>query len=443
MAKSWPWIVLPVAALIAVLAYLLTAKPLDKLTENAPPVEQLSVETVRLTPGLISLTVRADGSQPLAIAQIQVDGAYRNFTAEPAATLGRLASARIDVPFPWVPGETHHITFVTSTGVTFSHTIDVAVATPERGGDTLARLALIGILLGVVPIAIGLLAYPALRAAGPDTIRFMLALTVGLLLFLFVDTLSEGLEKGGEALERLHGQIVVWVAMGLTTLVLLAIGRSGGKPPEGVRLAFFIALGIGLHNLGEGLAVGAAIATGAAALATFLVIGFVVHNVTEGIGIAAPLIASPARSNPPPADANTAASPASAKPVDSRETMGAGGVSTMPPSARTTTPGASLSTSGAKRMTRAPGAPSLATFVGLACLAGLPAVAGVVLGTSAVSPYWTAVSFGVGAGAILQVVIEVAALIMRKGGAQALAAPASASGIVTGLVVMYATALFV
>jgi hypothetical protein len=92
---------------------------------------------------------------------------------------------------------------------------------------------------------------------------------------------------------------------------------------------------------------------------------------------------------------------------------------------------------------RRAGAPSLLTFIGLAALAGLPAIAGVIVGTTAVSPYWTAVSFGVGAGAILQVVIEVSALIMRRGGAGALAAPASASGIVTGLVVMYATALFV
>ncbi|MCP4382470.1 MAG: ZIP family metal transporter [Hyphomicrobiales bacterium] len=157
--------------------------------------------------------------------------------------------------------------------------------------------------------------------------------------------------------------------------------RRGGKAPEDVRLAFFIALGIGLHNLGEGLVVGAAVATGAAALATFLVIGLVIHNVTEGIGIAAPLAAG----KPPP----------------------------------------------------------MSSFVGLAALAGLPAVAGVLLGTGAVSPFWAALSFGISAGAILQAIIEVAALLNRQNGGRAFVAPAGAAGVVAGVAVMYATALLV
>jgi zinc transporter ZupT len=170
------------------------------------------------------------------------------------------------------------------------------------------------------------------------------------------------------------------VTAGLTALVLLALGRRGGGAPQGTALAFFIALGIGLHNLGEGLVVGAALATGAAALATFLTVGFVVHNVTEGIGIVAPL----ARSRPP-----------------------------------------------------------FATFVWLALLAGLPAVLGVWAGSQAVSPYLVALSFGVGAGAILQVIVEVAGLTIRTDGAKALSAPAYASGIVAGLAIMYVTALLV
>jgi ZIP family zinc transporter len=379
--RSWVWIILPIAALAAVLAFLLIGKPLAPLTESAPPVEEMAIETVRLTPDMISLNVRADGSQPVTIAQIQVDGAYRAFTASPSNTIDRLGTARIDIPYPWIEGETHHLLLLTSTGVGFEHTIDVAIPQPDVTGDSLLRLALVGVLLGLVPVAIGLLAYPAIRAAGPEAIRFMLALTVGLLLYLFVDTIGEGLELGAEALGRLRGTTVVWVAMGLTTILLLAVGRRGGKAPEGMQLAVFIALGIGLHNLGEGLAVGAAIATGAAALATFLVIGFVIHNVTEGIGIAAPLAAGER--------------------------------------------------------------PSLIAFLGLAALAGLPAVAGVVLGTGAVNPYWAALCFGIGAGAILQVIIEVASFMMRKGGSGALVAPSGAAGIVAGLVVMYATALFV
>jgi ZIP family zinc transporter len=160
----------------------------------------------------------------------------------------------------------------------------------------------------------------------------------------------------------------------------LALGRRHGAAPEGLRLAFFIALGIGLHNLGEGLAVGAALATGAAALATFLVVGFTIHNVTEGIGIAAPL----AREHP-----------------------------------------------------------TFVHFAGLAALAGLPAVAGTIIGTQAVSPLSVAICFAIGAGAILQVIIEVGALILRRAGSGSFLSPSVASGVVSGLAVMYATALLV
>jgi zinc transporter ZupT len=376
------WLAVPLFALAAIVAWLLLGRPLADLTSGAPPVEELIVETVTLTPDLMSFTIRADGSQAITVAQVQVDGAWRVFTAEPSASVARLASARIDVPYPWIEGETHHIVFLTNTGVAFEHSIDVALPTPDWQAATAWQLVLIGILLGIVPVAIGLATYPALRTLGPAGMRFLLALTVGLLLYLLLDTLTEGLEKGAETLGRLRGTSVVWVAAALTTLLLLAIGRRGGKAPEGMALAFFIALGIGLHNFGEGLAVGAAIATGAAALATFLVVGFVIHNVTEGIGIAAPLVTAERRA-------------------------------------------------------------SLPAFVGLAALAGLPAIAGIFLGTAAVSPYWTAVAFGVGAGAILQVIVEVTALIVRRDGAEALAGPASAGGIVAGLAIMYLTALFV
>jgi zinc transporter ZupT len=374
------WLVVPLILLAAIVAYLLLGRPLADLTGSAPPVEELAVENAALTPGMISLSVRGDGSAPITIAQVQVDAAWRVFTATPSPTVGRLGATRIDVPYPWVEGEAHRVVLLTSTGAAFEHTIEVAVPQPDWRA-ALGDLVLVGLLLGIVPVALGLLAYPAMRSFGQAGMTFVLALTVGLLLFLLVDTLAEGLEKGAEALDRLRGTTVVFVAMALTTLALLALGRRGGKAPEGLRLAFFIALGIGLHNLGEGLVVGAALASGAAALATFLVVGFVIHNVTEGVGIAAPLVT-------------------------------------------------------AER-------PSLAAFAGLAGLAGLPASLGVVIGTQAANPYWMAVCFGVGAGAILQVVIEVTAFLMRREGAGALTRPAGAGGMIAGLAIMYATALLV
>jgi len=314
------------------------------------------------------------------VAQVQVDGAYRVLTIDPPGPIERLGSARIDVPYHWVDGEAHHVALVTSTGAVFGHTIEVAQSSPKPSGEGLALIVLVGLLLGVAPVAIGMLAYPALRTIGSAGMSFLLALTAGLLLYLFIDTLMEGFEAGGEALGRLRGQIVVLVAAILSALALFAVGRRGGSAPEGMRLAAFIALGIGLHNFGEGLAVGAALATGAAALATFLVVGFAIHNVSEGIGIAVPMI-------------------------------------------------------GRK--------PSFGAFVGLALLAGLPAVPGVWLGTQAVGPFWIAVCFGIGAGAILQVIVEVLALLARRGGSGALTSGASLAGGALGILVMYGTALLV
>ena len=282
---------LPAALLAAVVGFLLVAQPLRELTGAAPPVEELSVEATRLTPGLISLTLRADGSAPVALAQVQVDGAWREFALAPDAPIGRLATARLDIPYPWIGGETHHLALVTGTGAAFDYTIEVAQATPGFAPRSLATLTLVGLLLGLAPVAIGLLAFPALRRAGPAARRFVLALTVGLLVYLLIDTLHEGLELGGAALGRLRGQTLVWVAALATAAALLGVGRRGGAAPRGLALAGFMALGIGLHNLGEGLVVGGALATGAAALASYLVVGFLLHNVTEGLGIATPLTA--------------------------------------------------------------------------------------------------------------------------------------------------------
>jgi zinc transporter, ZIP family len=374
------WLILPLVVLAGLVAILILTRPLHELTSSSPPVEQLSVESTRLTPGTISLAVRADGSKPLHIAQIQVDGAYRQFSQDPPGPIGRLGKARFEIPYPWVSGEAHHIAFVTSTGVTFEHEIAVAHPTPSYEVPALAMLALVGLLLGLAPVATGLLAFPGLRRLEPKWIRFVLALTVGLLIYLLIDTLSEGLEAAQGAIDRFRAGTAVWVAALVTCSLLLGLGRRDGAAPEGLKLSTFIALGIGLHNLGEGLAVGAAIAAGEAALATFLVIGFTIHNVSEGFGIATPLVGRH---------------------------------------------------------------PTFAAFAGLAALAGLPAVVGVWLGAQAVSPLWTALAFGVGAGAILQVIIEMIALIARRDGQCALATPHSMGGVIMGLAVMYLTALLV
>lgn len=380
MSRRWIWLVLPALALAAIIAAILLGRPLERLTAGAPPVEELVFEAAALEPGRIRLAVRADGSLPVTVAQVQVDGAWREFTAAPGPTVGRLGAAVIDIPYPWIEGEAHHIVLLTSTGTAFEHTIEVAVPRLAVSGASFWQMVAIGLFLGLAPVAAGMLAYPAIRGAPDRALGFILALTAGLLAYLFVDTLAEGLEAAQGALERMRAVPLVWVATAATAMALFAIGRRGGHPPEGAALAAFIAFGIGVHNLGEGLAVGAALSAGEAALATFLVVGFAIHNVSEGFAISAPL-------------------------------------------------------AGAR--------PRLLTFAGLAALAGLPAVPGVVLGAASVGPYWTALCFAVGAGAILQVIVEIVALLVRRSRLSGAMAATNLLGAICGLAVMYATALLV
>jgi ZIP family zinc transporter len=382
MTRTWPAALVPLALLALLAGVFLILRPLDYLTSNVPPIETLVVERTALGPDGISVWVRAGGSAPLAIAQVQVDGAYWQFEQTPSGPLSRLESARIDIPYPWVEGETHHFVFVTSTGVSFEHTIDVALPTPALSLADFLAYGVVGLFIGVVPVVLGMMFYPVLLGAGRRALEFVLALTIGLLVFLLVDTLEEGLEVAAGAASGLQATAVVWLAALLTFGALMVIGRRGGHAPAGVALAAFIALGIGFHNLGEGLVIGAAFATGEAALASFLVVGFALHNVTEGVGIAAPL-------------------------VEAR--------------------------------------PRLDIFAALAALAGLPAVLGTWAGAFAFSPHWAALCFGIGAGAILQVVIEVGAYLHRlaaRTGDSALSGTTLA-GFAGGLVVMYATAILV
>ncbi|MBN9310330.1 MAG: ZIP family metal transporter [Devosia sp.] len=375
------WLLLPLVLLLAAVAWIVAADPLRSLNNGAPPVEALTYERTILDGSGIRVLVRGGGSEPMSIAQVQVDDAYWTFTQDPAGPLSRGSTAWIALPYPWVVGEAHAINIVTSTGTTFEHEIPVAVATPQPSAAGLTAQALIGAIVGILPVAVGLMFYPALRGVGRPGMNFLLALTIGLLAFLLVDMGSEALELAGESAALFQGPALVVLAALASFLVLMAIGRWRGTP-QGLALSFFIALGIGLHNLGEGLAIGAAFAAGSAGLGTFLVLGFAVHNITEGIGIAAPIL----KERPP-----------------------------------------------------------LWSFVALTVVAGAPAVIGMWLGSLAVAPQWSALALAVGAGAILQVIVEVGAYLLRsnKGAASTWLSPAALGGLLTGVAFMYATAALI
>jgi ZIP family zinc transporter len=162
-----------------------------------------------------------------------------------------------------------------------------------------------------------------LRTAAPRIRSFLNATATGILLFLFWDVLSEGIEPIDAALGEatsgagswvhfawLAAVFAVSVTIGLMSLVyydLWLARRARGRLGPGAvdiselragpiarlvpahRLAFFIALGIGFHNLSEGLAIGQSAAAGELRLALVLVIGFALHNATEGFGIVGPM----------------------------------------------------------------------------------------------------------------------------------------------------------
>ncbi len=375
------WFFVPLLALIGAMVWLVGSTWLKAFDTGAPPVEKITFERTILDGNGIHVVVRAGGSEPITIAQVQVDEAYWTFRQDPPGPLDRLSSAWIHIPYPWVLGEKHEIKVVTKTGTTFKKEIEVAVATPQAQLTVLQPQALLGAFVGIVPVVIGMLFYPALRGFGRQRLNFVLALTVGLLVFLFIDSLKEALEFGLKTASAFQGIALVIVVAAIAFLVLLVVGRRHGTP-TGLALATYIALGIGLHNFGEGLAIGAAFAAGVAGLGVFLVLGFTLHNVTEGIGVVAPL-------------------------VDDR--------------------------------------PSLPVFAGLALLAGAPAIPGIWLGSVSYAPQWAALALAIGAGAILQVIIEVGDYLRRNAArhGESWISPSTLAGLIVGVGVMYVTAMLV
>jgi zinc transporter ZupT len=206
-----------------------------------------------------------------------------------------------------------------------------------------------------------------------------MALTGGLLAFLGVEALVESFELQAALPPSLGGPGLVLLGVALSylgmTLLSARLGRSAGA--TGLALALLVAIGIGVHNLGEGLAIGSSFAVGELQLGTFLIVGFMIHNVTEGLGIATPA---------------------------ARERV------------------------------------SFGVLAALALVAGAPAILGAWIGGYVTSDILGVLFFAVAAGAALQVVVEVGRYVARKapGG---LTSGWAIGGFLTGLAVMYATGL--
>jgi ZIP family zinc transporter len=297
-----PWILglAPLVLLGLLIALVVGLGPAGLLSDGSvPPVERLAITRISLEPGQIDVSVLNDGPDDLTIAQVAVDDAFWTFEATPGKTLAHLDRAQLRIPYPWVHGETHVVKLMTSTGLTFEREIPVAVETPRANARVLGVFALIGVYVGVIPVAIGLLWYPLMRRIGTRGLQFLMALTIGLLAYLFVDATHDGLESAALVPGSLQGPAVFVFGATAAYLVLELIGgwlarrRRDTPRASGVHsgwvLAVLIAVGIGLHNFGEGLAIGSAFALGELTLGTLLIVGFALHNTTEGLAIVAPL----------------------------------------------------------------------------------------------------------------------------------------------------------
>ena len=367
-------LLLPLALLVLLVGGLTLADPARWLGSTAPPPEEVAFDRVTLTDtGFVAL-VRNAAAADVTIAQVMVDDAFWEFRIEPDAHLRPFESATLTIEYPWVEGEPHVLAILTHTGLVWEHEIAVATRTPQPEPAALLDYALIGILVGFLPVAAGMAFFPAMRQAPGRWLAALLAFTLGLLAFLAVDTVGEGLELAEAVPGSYQGLGVFFGAALLAVVGVLALDRLTKGSPWG--LALLIAIGIGLHNMGEGLLIGSAFALGSLALGTTLIIGFAVHNVTEGPAIVAPLVR-----------------------------------------------GGSL---------------PWGRFLALAAVAGLPTVLGAWLGAFASWSVLPVVFFGLGAGAIVVVLVQVGGAIRKHGD---VLRPLPMLAFALGYAVMLATSL--
>lgn len=423
---------IPIVVLAAMIAYIVG--PAQQYLGVGIPLPEVTIERIEFREGdLIVAYIRNTGPMDIAVAQADVNDRIQPAAIEPSRDMPRLAEARVIIPFPWNAGEPYEIGITTSDGTRFSKSVEAAAPAISPDIDQAAFFALVGTYVGIIPVLIGLLWLPFIRRLSMGKYNFFLALTAGLLVFLGIDALAESNEIAEENIAGVFdGTILIAMVMILSFLVLMyAAARlakrssdsadveestssfTAGKQDRGganaeldsknmsqrrllqsqlvkpLAISLMISIGIGLHNFGEGLAIGAAVVLGEVALSTFLIIGFMVHNTTEGLAIVSPL------------------AKVKVKRIVAR----------------------------------------LAVF-GL--IAGAPTIVGAWIGGFLYSPIAAIIFLSVGAGAIFQVVFAIFQWMMRRketvdrgGSGTILSDPYLVGGFAAGMLIMYVTGILV
>jgi zinc transporter ZupT len=350
-----------------------------------PSIEQISIRRVELKPGEFKLTIRNTGPMPVEMTLVTVDEAIWKAEFSPSRRLERLQEATVRIPFDWVATDPYKIELFTASGLSFEKEIPVAVETPKPSMRMFLVFSAMGLYVGILPVVFGILWLPFLRQLGKRWINFFLSFTVGLLVFLGVDALHEGFEVAGKLPGVFSGIGLLAIGFLLAFLFITGIDQFLRTRPDAqardasLILAYMIAFGIGVHNLGEGLAIGSAYASGEIALGALLLLGFTIHNTTEGLAIVSPLTRSRVR---------------------------------------------------------------LFHLALLGIVGGAPAILGCWMGGFSYSDIASALFLAIGAGAVFQVVWSIGAQMMKTAEGN-LFHLSNATGLMLGMVVMWATALLV
>jgi zinc transporter, ZIP family len=331
-AKMLAVALVPLVVLAAMIGFIFG--PGQQFLGVGTPLPEISIERIEFQEGgKIIAFIRNTGPIDVTVAQADVNDRIQAAAIEPGKELQRLAEAKVIIPFPWNRGEAYEIGVTSSEGTRFSKAVNAAAPAPTPDIKQAAFFGLIGTYVGIIPVLSGLLWLPFIRRLSLRKYRFFLSLTAGLLVFLGIDALVEGSGIAADSVAGVfHGQILIALVTILSFLALMygsaKLGeRSKGRQEEEeevvgelssydsihasqakktldqqqqpqqqhrlvvkpVAMAMMISIGIGLHNFGEGLAIGASVVLGEIALGTFLIVGFMLHNTTEGFAIVSPL----------------------------------------------------------------------------------------------------------------------------------------------------------
>lgn len=437
----------PIVVLAGMIIFLLSPYG-QSLINTGIPLPQVTIEKVEFHDNQILVSIRNTGPLEVVVSQADVNDRIQSAAIEPSSMIPRLAEAKVMIPFPWIPGTPYEIGITTSDGTRFSKSVEAAALAPSPDANQALLFTSLGVYVGVIPVMIGLMWYPYIRRISIGKYSFFLSLTAGLLVFLGIDALLEVNEIVNQNLAAVFNGQALSVLVTISSFIVLLYAserltqraiekavlnknnhslassssaeelgksekssteRQGGeiynksktssstqevqiqlqryqqllKP---LTISMMIAIGIGLHNFGEGLAIGAAMLLGEVALSTFLIVGFTLHNTTEGLAIVAPI----------------------AKIERSRRMM-------------------------------------IRRLVMMGLIAGVPTIAGTWIGGFLYSPIAAVIFLSVGAGAIFQVVYSLVSWIShhQKSGQSSSLSGHVIGGFITGLLIMYLTGLLV